>query len=97
MREGAAIAWKMGLRHLVGHHVAIDLQSVRISECRITGSRRFSRHQLSVARSHLQLAACAQPIDICPLQRQAQLGSNKGHITRNLPCPCMPVSCHLRR
>jgi hypothetical protein len=39
----------------------------------------------------------AQPIDSCPLQRQAQLGSHKGHITRNLPCPCMPVSCHLRR
>ena len=34
---------------------------------------------------------------LSPKARQAQLGSNKGHITRNLPCPCMPVSCHLRR
>jgi hypothetical protein len=29
--------------------------------------------------------------------RKKNSGSNKGHITRNLPCPCMPVSCHLRR
>jgi hypothetical protein len=30
-------------------------------------------------------------------QHGRELGSNKSHITRNLPCPCMPVGCHLRR